>query len=126
MLIDPRRDDPLRFLALDLVSTFAFGAQPRRGCVARARAVKTIEVLRLNEDPHPRRRADAYGNYLARLQQYIAEKDPARRERHKLSLTRLDHPTVWREMQRQHRRIPELRPLFAQAPEALRWQPLRG
>ena len=31
------------------------------------------------------------------------------------------HPTVWREMKRQHALIPELRGLFADVPEALAW-----
>jgi hypothetical protein len=31
------------------------------------------------------------------------------------------HPTVWREMQHQHARHPELRPLFAALPDAAKW-----
>jgi hypothetical protein len=31
------------------------------------------------------------------------------------------HPTVWKEMQRQHQQHPELRTLFRNAPEALSW-----
>jgi uncharacterized protein (TIGR02646 family) len=121
MLLDPRRDDPRRFLFLDLGSSFRFEPQPRRGCVARARAWKTIEVLRLNDDPLPRRRAAAYGSYVARLKEYVAERDPAVRERQRGALQGLDHPTVWREMQRQQGRIADLRRLFDEAREALSW-----
>jgi hypothetical protein len=33
----------------------------------------------------------------------------------------MHHPTVWKEMKRQHNLIPELAQLFADAPEALEW-----
>jgi uncharacterized protein (TIGR02646 family) len=121
MLLDPRRDDPARFLFLDLTDSFWFLPQSGRGCVARARALMTIEVLHLNDDPLPKRRADAYGNYTDRLQAYVHEGDPAARERRRKALLRLDHPTVWREMKRQRRHIPELRALFGKAREALAW-----
>jgi hypothetical protein len=39
-----------------------------------------------------------------------------------MTLADLDHPTVWREMQRQHLTVDELRQLFEQAPEALTWR----
>jgi uncharacterized protein (TIGR02646 family) len=121
MLIDPRRDDPLRFMVLDLVFPFHFQPLHARGCVARARAAYTIAVLGLNRDPLPRRRELAYGNYLDRLKAYIAEPDPAARVRRRDAIRRLDHPTVWREMQRQHPVNAELRALFEQAREALAW-----
>jgi uncharacterized protein (TIGR02646 family) len=121
MLLDPRRDDPAHFLFLDLADSFHFVPQPRRGCVARARAWKTIEVLHLNDDPRPRRRRVAYGNYTARLRQYIHEGDAAARERYRKALQRLDQPTVWHEMKRQRRHIADLRALFDKAREALAW-----
>lgn len=33
----------------------------------------------------------------------------------------MSHPTVWREMQRQSDLLNDLRPLFAEAPEATAW-----
>jgi uncharacterized protein (TIGR02646 family) len=122
MLLDPRRDDPAHFLFLDLKDSFRFLPQSRRGCVARARALMTIKVLHLNDDPRPKRRADAYGHYTDRLQAYVHEGDPAARERRRKALLRLDHPTVWREMKRQRRHIADLRALFDKAREALAWQ----
>jgi uncharacterized protein (TIGR02646 family) len=122
MLIDPRQEDPLRFLVLDLVFPFHFHPRHERGCVARARAAYTIEVLQLNvRDTLVRRREAAYLGYRARLREYVEERDPARRARCADALRRQDHPTVWREMTRQGQRIEELRVLFEQAPEALRW-----
>jgi hypothetical protein len=78
-------------------------------------------VLRLNDDPLPKRRADAYESYTARLKAYVHESDPAARERQRRALQRLDHPTVWREMKRQRRRVPALRGLFEAVREALAW-----
>ncbi len=121
MLLDPRREDPAHFLHLDLAGSFCFLPQPRRGCVAKARALKTIEVLHLNDDPCPKRRRVAYENYTARLKEYIHEGDAAARERQRRALQRLDHPTVWHEMKRQRRRIADLRALFDKAREALAW-----
>ncbi len=123
LLIDPRREDPLRFLRLELASPFHFHAIASRGCLARARAAYTIQVLCLNSrDTLLLRRGHAYGSYVARLKQYVSEADPEQRGRMAAALLRLDHPTVWREMQRQHQGIEELRPLFEQAPEALAWR----
>ena len=123
LLIDPRREDPLRFLRLELASPFHFHAIASRGCLARAGAAYTIQVLCLNgRDTLLLRRGHAYGSYVARLKQYVSEVDPGQRGRMAAALQRQDHPTVWREMQRQHRTIDDLRALFEQAPEALTWR----
>ncbi len=123
LLIDPRREDPLRFLKLDLVYPFHFHAIESRVCLARVRAAYTIHVLGLNaRDTLLKRRRAAYGTYVARLKEYISERDPERRGRMAYEICGLDHPTVWREIQRQHRAIDELRSLFEQAPEALAWR----
>lgn len=122
MLIDPRHEDPMRFMDLDLVFPFHFHPRHGRGCVARARASYTIEVLGLNKrEKLILRRASAYVDYVMRLREYTAERDPAKRERCKTRILRGDHVTVWREMQRQYRKIDELRPLFEGAPDALAW-----
>jgi len=123
LLIDPRREDPLRFLRLELVEPFHFHAVSSRVCLARVRAVYTIHVLGLNaRDGLVKRRSSAYGNYVARLKEYISERNTTRRGRMAFEICCLDHPTVWREMQRQHQGVEELRPLFEQAPEALAWR----
>jgi hypothetical protein len=73
-----------------------------------------------------RQRRNAAGNYEARLARYITRKNEGATARQlaliRNSILRLDHPTVWREMQRQYLRVNRIRPLFTAAPEALAWQ----
>ncbi|MEZ4863604.1 MAG: hypothetical protein R3C14_19950 [Caldilineaceae bacterium] len=125
VLINPRVEDPLHFLALDLRNTFEF--QPLPGLTRRAqeRANYTCEILALNRDVLVEARRHAYGSYRARLHEYISERnqDATSAQLNRLieSLLRLQHPTVWREMQRQQHVLSDLHPLFEQAPEALGW-----
>lgn len=127
-LIDPRREDPLHFLFLDLLNTFAFTVRddPSLSVADQIRADYTIRVLRLNvRDYLVDARRTAFGNYRARLVEYITEKQNGasaqalnlRRE----ELLKVGHQTVWREIQRQQASYPPLSSLFAQAPEALTW-----
>lgn len=122
-LLHPRNEDPLRFLMLDLQGTFLFVPVADAGTVEYTRASYTIQILRLNErSPLPAARREAYESYRARLKEYIVERDkgaPITNLIHALQL--MGHPTVWHEMKRQHRLIPELNTLFTQAPEALAW-----
>ena len=125
-LIDPRREDPLAFLMLDLKDTFEFTPTAAAGTVEFARAKYTLEVLRLNHrDYLVHARENAFGAYRARLREYVLIRDggasTARLARLKAGLLRSPHPTVWAEMKRQHTHHAELQNLFAQAPEALSW-----
>ena len=126
LLIDPRREDPLQFLELEMEATFFF--LPRLGLAKRdlARAEYTIELLHLNDrDLSPRARRNAFGSYRARLIEYEKKK------RHGTAATVLQnlandllqtpHPTVWAEMKRQRNDHLELKQLFQQVPEALNW-----
>ncbi len=126
LLIDPRREDPLQFLELEMEATFFF--LPRLGLAKRdlARAEYTIELLHLNDrDLLPRARRNAFGSYRARLIEYEKKK------RHGTAATVLQnlandllqtpHPTVWAEMKRQRNDHLELKQLFQQVPEALNW-----
>jgi hypothetical protein len=125
LLIDPRREDPLHFFELDLVDTFEF--VPAFGLVSRdrQRAIYTRDILRLNErDLLIEARRSAYGSYVARLKEYIAERGTASvqaLEIFVLGIRRMGHPTVWKEIQRQQNRIQSLTVLFRAAPEALEW-----
>jgi hypothetical protein len=126
LLIDPRREDPLDHIELDLVDTFWFLASGDAGSRSYLRAEYTIKLLGLNKrDYLPKARREAYDSYRARLVEYIHRRDvgePQRRLELVISaLRRMGHPTVWREMQRQAQLIPELRGLFEQAPEAMTW-----
>jgi uncharacterized protein (TIGR02646 family) len=125
-LINPRTENPLDFLYLDLADTFYF--LPRFGLSTQNldRATYTINILRLNDrDYLVEARAEAFDSYRARLSEYISGKilNGEKTQLDKLinALQRMQHPTVWREMQRQRKLIPELKDLFDQAPEAASW-----
>lgn len=126
VLINPRQEDPLELMALDLRGTFFFVEIPAPGTPEYRRAEYTIDVLRLNARPYlANGRRSAYYSYRARLREYIAERDANgaedRLEELIDGILRMHHPTVWAEMKRQRTLIPELEALFAQAPEALNW-----
>lgn len=127
LLLNPRAEDPSTWLMLDLAGTFYFVPSAARGTREYERAEYTIDLLGLNgRDELPVARAGAYGNYRARLREYIQRKGAGAAQpelgRLRQGLIQSNHPTVWREMVRQQGSIPELRGLFAQAPEALGWQ----
>jgi len=126
VLINPRWEDSLKFMKLDLRGTFWFVPIKPRGSKDFERADYTIKVLRLNErDALCQAREEAYTSYRARLSEYITRRDAgdstAQLNRHIRALKRMQHPTVWKEMKRQHQLIPTLKVLFDKAPEALRW-----
>jgi len=125
-LIDPRRENPLDFLMLDLRGTFELTPMPtlQPGAASYLRAAYTIKVLRLNQrDCLPAARQNAFKGYRARLREYIRQRDGgAKREdlvRMTAGFAATPHATVWAEMKRQQQHLPELAELFAQAPEAL-------
>ena len=123
--INPRDEDPLRSLDLEIVDTFRF--LPREGLpkVGELRAEYTIDVLKLNRDVLLEARREAYGAYRARLSEYRDRRDDGATKAAlghlKNAITTSAHPTVWREMQRQQALIGELRALFEEVPEALIW-----
>ncbi|RRR73647.1 MAG: hypothetical protein EI684_08515 [Candidatus Viridilinea halotolerans] len=126
VLIDPRQEDPLDYMELDLPGTFLFLPVGEPGTLSHQRAEYTIKLLGLNRrDYLLKARAEAYCSYRARLAEYVHRRDagatPADLERLISGVRRMNHPTVWREMQRQHTIIPELRDLFDATPEALFW-----
>jgi uncharacterized protein (TIGR02646 family) len=126
VLLSPRADDALEFLELDLDGTFLFQPAHGLGERDRQRADYTLKLLRLNcRDELQRARGEAFGDYRARLKEYVDAKiasAPAQQlDRLAKALRRKNHPTVWQEMKRQRADLPELRALFEQAPEALDW-----
>lgn len=122
--IDPRHENPLSHLILDL-SSFAFVPQSLPTSISareQERARYTIDVLGLNRDVLLRARRSAYRGYENWLKAYIQDRDKGADTTTSLAdLHAMNHPTVWEEMKRQHTRIPELKALFDQAPEALNW-----
>jgi uncharacterized protein (TIGR02646 family) len=125
VLINPRWEDPLAFMALDLSDTFRFVPIKPVGSKDYQRAKYTIEILGLNaKDPLTKAREEAFLSYKARLSTYISIRDAGASNR-KLglfvkALKRMQHPTIWQEMVRQ-RKLRSLKNLFDQAPEALTW-----
>ncbi|ATB28394.1 hypothetical protein [Melittangium boletus] len=126
VLLDPRVEDPTEYMALDLRDTFWFVARAKSDTIEHKRADYTIRTLQLNiRDYLPRARRSAYLDYRAHLSHYVQVRNQAQGEEHLLRLAQeiqtRQHPSVWREMKRQHSQIEELRKLFEAAPEALGW-----
>ena len=126
VLIDPRQEDPLEYMELDLLGTFRFNPSVEDGRPEFRRADYTIELLRLNErDMLPEARRNAFGSYRARLRDYRdrQREGAATYELDRLieDLQNMPHPTVWAEMKRQRDLHPELARLFDDVPEALLW-----
>jgi len=124
LLINPRLEDPMDFMKLDLCDTFFF--LPHSASISKERATYTIDLLKLNaEDVLPAARYEAYESYLARLEKYIDRKRKGalakQLEPIVTSLKKMGHPTVWHEMKRQAKDILDLAELFEQVPEALEW-----
>lgn len=133
--IDPRREDPMDLLELDLGGTTSDGAvlegtfsfMPMQGLqpVDLARALFSIDVLSLNREVMRVARESAFTGYRARLREYVAEKQANASE------TKLDrlrdgvlgspHLTVFAEMRRQRQYLPAIDALLAQAPEVMGW-----
>ena len=124
-LIVPRDEDPLAFLDLEIVDTFMFLPREDLQGIDEERAEYTIEVLKLNRDVLLQARREAYGAYRARLVEYHGLRDNGAGEAElgilRDAITSSAHPTVWCEMQRQQAVIDELRVLFLDVPEALKW-----
>ncbi len=125
-LIDPRVEDPLEFLELEIVYTFRF--LPRIGLseLDENRAKYSIRLLDRNREVLCSGRKNAYGDNRVRLADFRATRDGGVSD-HELNrfvagFLGRPHPTVWREVQRQHERIQELRDLFRDVPEALLWR----
>ena len=128
VLINPRFEDPLEFMMLEMRDTFFFLPRAAPNTRDWERAKHTIDLLKLNEeDVLPKSRAEAYAGYRDRLGRYVEQKsrnDPLETLlRTSTSLQQMRHPTVSHEMKRQktlsHHQ--EINRLFAAAPEALEW-----
>jgi hypothetical protein len=126
VLLNPRREDSLRFMEINLLDTFFFLPIGAAGSRDYQRADYTIKVLRLNDrDPLPKAREEAYRSYRARLVEFIERRDDGAtpKELNDLAkaIKRMGHPAVWYEMKRKAQRISTLADLFNRAPEAMEW-----
>lgn len=148
VFINPRVENPLDYLQLNLESGCFETREKNTETRAYKRAAYTIETLQLNERKGlVANRQKAYQNYQDLLQQYIdlqkstssealiaifkvsnnTKKAPWEKQKELASfelqtmLLNQNHPTVWKEMQHQVDSIPSLKQLFEQVPEALAW-----
>ena len=123
VLINPRRENPLDFLMLDIRDTFEF-TPVADGGLPLERARYTIRVLRLNERDYLKEaRRIQMISYTALLTTYADLRGQGATRRDlagvKRGIQHSPHPTVWAEMKRQRTRHPDLANLFDAAPEAL-------
>jgi uncharacterized protein (TIGR02646 family) len=126
VFIDPRREDPLDFLWLDITGgTFRFAVLDEDDDWSARRAKQTRDDLRLNREVLVKARENAFSGYEDRLAQYVARRDagatPTQLSNRIRELKRSPHRTVWLEMKRQRNALPSIALLFQQAPEALDW-----
>jgi uncharacterized protein (TIGR02646 family) len=125
LLLDPRRENPMDFLSLDIIGTFHFFPARHLDALSNQRADYTIEILKLNDPPLPESRRNAHEHCISHLHRYLnlRGKHGKHQERRRVirTIQRMEHRTVWEELKRRHTRIPRLNELFSQAPEALDW-----
>lgn len=125
VFLNPRVEDAIRWITLDLRGTFHFVATATKGSRAYERAHYTIETLKLNRDLLVEARKQAFKDYVALLKHYVSAKrggeGPEALDDLRCTIVRRQHPTVWREMQRQHDKHAGLSSLFRDAAEALSW-----
>ncbi len=151
LLINPRTENPSRFIMLDLVGrTFNYIAKKPVGTKENLRAEYSINtLLKLNDrQALVEARKAAFRSFQNLLKNYIAcgkatsydelelaTGDEPRVNRHnalpdeimrvreniKNAILNNPQPTVWFEMKRQRAKLPITNQLFVQAPEALRW-----
>ena len=123
--IDPRCEDATAVMILDLQGTFGFAPLAAKGTRDYVRAAYTIKVLKLNRPILTRARGQAYVDYFNFVRRYERDRDSKSSAAHLRylvdTLRARQHPTVWREMQRQREKLPELQNLFAAVPEAAAW-----
>ena len=148
VFINPRVENPLDYLQLNLESGLFESKENDTDSRAYKRAAYTLKTLQLNTRKNlVASRQKAYQNYQDLLQQYIdmqkstssealiaifpvsnntkkapweKQKDLANLE-FQAMLFNQAHPTVWKEMQGQAESTLSLKNLFQQIPEALAW-----
>ncbi|MGE0432991.1 MAG: aminoglycoside phosphotransferase [Planctomycetota bacterium] len=126
VLLNPRTDDPMQFILLDIQDSFRFLPDPDCDQRSLQRARYTISLLGLNSrDVLIQARRAAFGTFLSRLVRYVGERDASGdsglSDRHGEELRQCPQPAVWQEMKRQRGAHPRLAELFQIAPEALTW-----
>lgn len=125
-LVNPRLENPLKYLYLDVLNTFFFSPLADEGTSDYDRAHYTIDLLGLNSRSFlVKARRIAYTNFRARVREYIQQEQqgvpPAQLNTLRQNLGDEQHQTVWQEMKRQRHAVPELTTLFQQLPDPQLW-----
>lgn len=127
VLINPRSENPLDLLFLDIHNSFHFvPLETDEAAEDNVRALYTIKILGLNSRSYlVKARKLAFSNFRSRLSDYLthrdAHADPAQLNEMITNIKEEHHQTVWREMIRRRLSHPALTSLFNRAPEALTW-----
>ncbi|RZM20436.1 MAG: aminoglycoside phosphotransferase, partial [Pedobacter sp.] len=112
VLLNPRVDNPLDYLFLDLQGRFEFSVLSQPGTFAYDRARYTRDILKLNRPALYEARKAAYQSFETALENYVSLKNsnvPADRlAKSQYSIQSAHHQTVWQEMKRQQHLISEL------------------
>ena len=131
VFINPRQDDPMAFLDLDLGQEIGDGTfqylpkynLPHNG-LDYQRSKYTIEILGLNRDFLVAGRRNAALDFRARLYEYEKEKlnlNPQQLDQFKQAFQQRPYPSVWDHMKAQHQSIPVINHFFQQFPEIHHW-----
>ena len=126
LLINPRQENPLDYLWLDLSATFRIDPlEDLTDLRMQRRAVYTCDELRLNRDVLVRARRRTFSTMRSSLIEYAQEKEGRHRadrlDEIRQAISGYVHRTVWAEMIRQRSLLPEIDALFTRAPEAAGW-----
>ena len=149
VLINPRVDEPLDYLYLDLQSGILVTHPSLTSSRDIERADYTLELLNIDtREGLMKARIEAQKSFINSLKRYIIAKNAASFEELEecmeelqpvtflnslefektitclniqKDITTRNHPTVWKEIQRQSSSFAKLTKLFTQAPEALEW-----
>lgn len=123
-VINPRYEDPLEHLELDLAGTFYFVPRDQGEGPSARRARYTIQLLGLNaRDGLVQARRAAAADYRARAWEYVRARDGRQPDVDPTlalaELRRRGHRAVWQEMKRSAQSVAGLPELFECAPELL-------
>lgn len=135
-LVNPRAEDPMTVLELDLGGqavdgtdlppTFRFEPAFGLNKVQEARAKFTIDVLGLNRELILRSRKSAFASFRARLLEYVDMKEDGATteelDEFRLGLLEMPHLTVFEEMRRQRSFLPKIDDYMNRAPEITTWK----
>ncbi|MDJ0835054.1 MAG: hypothetical protein QNK37_00975 [Acidobacteriota bacterium] len=131
LFIDPRREDPMEFMRIDVLGTFLMLPKGRKDSEDREerlrylRAERTISDLKLESGTAghlPLARKQAYRNFKTRLGEIIAMIEEGKDVTRDIDeFKAMDHRSVWIEIKRSRRALPDFEVLFQKHPESLNW-----